>query len=138
MVAVGCKRGPVRDDTARRTSWRRRTGEVFGCDDADDGDERRAVVLVAACVDGVRFVGADGDTERRGVDGVVVDARRMEESDVRLLRGAMMERRTGSEDIADDTADDTDRRLGADDTADDAADDTDRRFGAESDAWVAT
>lgn len=47
-VAVGCRRGPVRADTARRTLCRRRTGDVSGCGEAEEGNDRRAVMFEAA------------------------------------------------------------------------------------------
>lgn len=125
---------------------------MSGCDEAADGDDRPAVVfgmrelgvdvarvslvrVVTFCLVEVRLavlrvvaawlVGADVDNDRRGADRVVVDARRTEESDVRLLRDDVTARRAVL-DVVFDVDVDVD------------VDAADRRFGADSDAWVAT
>ena len=77
------------------------------------------VCLAVLRVVAAELVGADVGDERRGADRVAVDARRTEESDVRLLLGDVTTRRAVSDVVFDVVA-------------------ADRRFGADSDAWVAT
>lgn len=87
-VAAGCRRGPVRADTVRRTFWRRRTGDELGRGKADGDIERCTLVFAAGelAVDSGRILLA-------GIDG----ARRADESESWLGPGDEMMWRFGAD-----------------------------------------
>lgn len=93
-VAVGCRRGPVRADTVRRTFWRRRTGDELGRNEADDVVERRAVMLVA---DVDRVVDEDPRDVVDIADDVADDGRRADAADSRLVPDVETVRRFGAD-----------------------------------------